>query len=220
MVIQIDSAGLSAIYAANQSVTLARQVQSVVETVASTSTVMPPPTVAWQAFQPVETNTVAWADQYYCFASTTPLGMGAAIQLNARSDAPMQKGSAYVFADGRFTQRPQAGTAYVVANASLAGSYAFGMAQIATVNNVSALAPVCAMPVLCSEAAYLDPSDLISIFLSSCTAGGTATYCQLRTPSRSCSRALRRYTGANISGSLGEWVPSGPALFYYPEGRE
>lgn len=173
MVIQIDSAGLSAIYAANQAVTLARQVQSVVETVASTSAVMPPPTVAWQAFQPVETNTVAWADQYYCFATTTPLGMGAAIQLNARSDAPMQKGSAYVFADGRFTQRPQAGTAYVVANASLAGSYAFGIAQIATVNNVAALAPVCAMPVLCNEAAYLDPSDLISIFLSSCTAGGT-----------------------------------------------
>lgn len=182
MVIQIDSAGLSAIYAANQSVTLARQVRSFVQSwgVARAGTAFTPsaaasapPAVAWQAFRPLASNTIDWADQYTCFATTTPLDYGAVLMLNAFSAAPMQVGLAEIFSAGQFTQRPQGGPAYVVANASQTGSYAFGLAQSATINNVAALCPVSAAPVLYNEAAYLTPTDVISIFLSSAITGGT-----------------------------------------------
>ena len=177
MDIQIDSAGLSAIYAANQSVTLARQVNTFVQTwgvpEAQLAASAPPASVAWQAFQPLPSNTIDWTDQYTCFATTTPLNYGAVLMLNAFSPAPMQVGLAEIFSDGRFTQRPQGGPAYVVANASQTGSYAFGLAQSATINSVAALCPVCAAPVLYNEAAWFTPTDVISIFLSSAITGGT-----------------------------------------------
>lgn len=113
MDIQIDSAGLSAIYAANQSVTLARQVQCFVQTwgTAQAQVASAPPAVAWQAFQPLASNTLDWADQYDCFATTTPLNYGAVLTLNALSAAPMQLGLAEVFSAGQFTQRSQSGPA-------------------------------------------------------------------------------------------------------------
>ena len=60
-----------------------------------------------------------------------------------------------------------------VGNATASGSYAFGMVETATVNNVASPGPLCAVPVLYNEAVYLNPSDLIAIFLSSVTAAGT-----------------------------------------------
>ena len=167
MEIQIDSAGLSQIYAADQAVTLARQVNQVVDAVATR------PAIAWQAFAPLQMNTVGWTDQYYCFATTTPLVMGAVITMNARYASPMQIGSVYQFADGQFIVHQQSGNSYVVSNAMPLGSYALGLAQAATINNVPTLAPLCAVPVLFNEAVYFNPSDLIAIFLSSSSSGGS-----------------------------------------------
>lgn len=174
MVIQIDSAGLSAIYAASQSVTLVRSVQVVVETWAASEArvAAAPAGVAWQAFQPLASNTVEWDDEYCAFATTTPLGPGAVLAINAQSP-PMQLGLAEVFRNGGFTTQPQGGSAHVVANASSSGSYAFGLMQSATINDVSALAPISAVPVLYNQAAFVSPADVISIFLSSATTGGT-----------------------------------------------
>ena len=45
--------------------------------------------------------------------------------------------------------------------------------QSATINDVSALAPISAVPVLYNQAAFVSPADVISIFLSSATTGGT-----------------------------------------------
>jgi hypothetical protein len=165
MEIQIDSDGLSAIYAANQVVTLTRDVDQAVDGVRVAALV-----IAWQAFQPLQMNAINWTDQYYCFATTTPLLMNAVITMNSTSSEPMQIGFVYQFAQGQFIkQQQQDVNSYIVANAS-AGSFAFGMAQSATVNNVPTLAPFCIVPVLYNETAYFNPSDVIEIFLSS--AGG------------------------------------------------
>jgi hypothetical protein len=175
MKIQIDSAGLSKIYGASQTVTLARQVGRIVEAVAAQSlgATAAQPTVAWQAFAPAQTNSVGWTDQYYCFATTTPLIIGAVIKMNAQYASPMQIGAIYRFTEGQFVEQQQAGSSYVISNAMSSGSYAFGMAQSATVNDVTALAPICAVPVLFNEAVYFSPNDLIAIFLSSSQCGGT-----------------------------------------------
>lgn len=174
--IQIDSAGLSEIYSVSQSVTLALKIGQIVNAVAS-------PTasaggadqliVAWLAFTPSQTNTVSWDEQYYCFATATPLAMGEVIEMNSQSAAPMQPGAVYSFANGQFASSyPGYGNAYVVYNA-MADTYGFGLAQQATVNDAPAFAPTSVVPVLSNEAAYFTPADQISIFLSSASNNGT-----------------------------------------------
>lgn len=180
--IRFDSDGLSKIYAAGQSVTLTRTVGRVVETMALSSAVAAGSaaataagvTVAWQAFSPLSTNMVSWAGGYGCYATTTPLAIGNVVAINAESAAPMQTQSVYAFAQGQFVQRPLPGSpAYVIGNATPAGTYAFGMLQTATINNAPMPGPLCAVPVLYNEAAYLDPGDVVAIFLSSATKVGT-----------------------------------------------
>lgn len=173
--IQIDSAGLSEIYGASQSVTLALKVGQIVDAVASPKASAGGAgqlIVAWLAFAPLQTNTVTWNEQYYCFATATPLTMGEVIKMNSQSAAPMQPGAIYTFANGQFSSHPASGSAYVVYNA-MAGGYGFGLAQQATVNGAPAFAPTSAVPVLSNEAAYFTPADQISIFLSSASNNGT-----------------------------------------------
>jgi predicted oxidoreductase len=115
-VIQIDSAGLSEIYDAGQTVTLARQVNQIVDAVASArgSADASQLIVAWLAFAPLETNTIGWSEQYYCFATTTSLTMGEVLEMNSQSAASMQPGSVYTFDQGQFSAYPGSGSDYVV----------------------------------------------------------------------------------------------------------
>lgn len=180
MEIQIDSAGLSAISAANQSVTLSRQVNQAVDVTAGGSL-----TVAWQVFAPLETNTVSWTNQYYCFATATPLSMNAVITMNSQLQSAMVAGFVYQFAQGQFAmlQPPQGGSDYIVSNGTQQPAFAFGLAQAATVNDVAvAAAPFCVVPVLYNQAAYFIPSGTIGIFLSSASVAGTL----LPPPSNPC----------------------------------
>ncbi|HEY1475994.1 MAG TPA: hypothetical protein VGF53_18145 [Pseudolabrys sp.] len=172
MEIQIDSQGLSNIYNAGQLVTLVRLVdQSVGSDLVAASSL----SVAWQAFAPMQNNTVTWASDFYCFATTTPLVMNAVIEMNTQSAVPIRPGYVYAFTQGVFVQQKmsQSPKSYVVANAMPAGSYAFGLAQAAVVNNVSILAPVCVVPVLYNETAYFNPTAVIATFLSTENAPGT-----------------------------------------------
>jgi hypothetical protein len=175
MEIQIDSAGLSEISDAGQVVTVTRCVNQSVDTVASAAAANAGAlTVAWQTFQPMQINDINWTDdQYYCFATTTPLVMNAVIAVISQSGSPMQIGFVYEFAQGQFTmqQTQQGGDWYIVSNAT-PGSYAFGLAQSATVNNVPVLAPFCVMPILYNQAAYFIPSAMIGVFLSTASAAG------------------------------------------------
>jgi hypothetical protein len=173
MQIQIDQAGLSEIYAANMSVTLARTIAQSVDAAASQAAASQT-IVGWQAFAPLQQNTVTWTDQFYCFAATTPLVAGQVITMNAQSDLPMQAGLVYEFAQGHFTAQKttQNVNSYIIANNTLGGRYVFGMAQTAVVNGVAALNPFCATPVLYNQAAYFTPTNVIAVFLSSATRGG------------------------------------------------
>lgn len=168
MQIQIGNAGLSAIYAANLTVTLARQIAQGVDAASQTI-------VAWQAFAPLQLNAVTWADEFYCFATTTPLAAGEVIAMNARSDLPVETGLVYEFAQGQFTagQKAQTAASYVIANNTPGSIYFFGLAQTAVVNNAAVLAPFCAAPVLYNQAIYFTPADVIAVFLSSASKGGT-----------------------------------------------
>ena len=181
MDIQIDSAGLTDISAAGQRVTLTRSVNQAVEAVTTNAGGL---TVAWQAFSPMQNNAVNWSDgQYYCFASTTPVAMNMVIEMNSQSDAAMQIGYVYQFAQGRFTmQQPQQGGSWYIVSNATQGSFAFGLAQSAIVNNQPVLAPFCLVPILYNQQAYFTPSGMIGVFLSSASAAGTL----LPPPSNPC----------------------------------
>ncbi len=186
MDIQIDSQGLTKIYNAGQVVTLMRRVDQTVETDAvAANSIAALPAVGWQAFAPMQTNTVTWTDDFFCFATTTPLVVGAVIEINAKSDAPVEVGNVYAFTQGQFVQQQQkskSAQSYVVSNTTPSGSFAFGLAQAAVVNNVSRLAPFCVVPVLYNEAAYFNPTQVIATFLSSAKASGAV----LPAPSNTC----------------------------------
>jgi hypothetical protein len=170
MEIQIDDAGLSKIATAGQMVTLTRRVKASVVGAAHI-----PPTVAWQAFAPMQKNAVRWSDrQYYCFMTTTPLAMNAIITMNAQSGSAMQIDIVYQFAQGRFSmqQRQQGDGSYIISNAA-DRLLAFGLAQSATVNDTQVLSPLCVVPVLNNETAYFSPSAMIGVFLSTASAAGT-----------------------------------------------
>ena len=190
MDIQIDSQGLTNIYNAGQLVTLMRRVDQTVETDAVAAL----PAVAWQAFAPFQSNTVTWTDDFYCFVTATPLVMNAVIEMNTKSDAPMDIGYVYVFAQGQLVKQQQAGSAhsYVVSNATPTESFSFGLAQAAVVNNVSTLAPICVVPVLYNESAYFTPTTVIATFLSNAKAAGAI----LPAPPNACDVVVK--PGSNV----------------------
>ena len=163
--ISIDQAGLSTIYGAGQSVTLVRGVVGIVGANAGV-------VVAWQAFRPLQKNLIAWNAQYYCFATTSPLRLGEVIRMNVQSPSPMQAGWLYTLENGQFSKTSDGSETFDVANLT-AGAFSFGLAQQAVINNAPTTAPLNACPVLYNETASFCPTQQVSIFLSSCSVGGT-----------------------------------------------
>ncbi|HKS29528.1 MAG TPA: hypothetical protein VJS44_16995 [Pyrinomonadaceae bacterium] len=162
--ISIDSQGLKQIYGAGQSVTL---VKSIVSNPATTNP------IAWISFQPLQENQVSWQVDYYIYGTTTVLQSGATIIMTSQTDTPVQRGWTYTFAQGMFTGGSGTGTSFNVLNNTPTGSFNFGLAQQATVNNVKTIAPLNAAPVLYNQTGAFTPQEIVSIFLSSYSNNGT-----------------------------------------------
>ena len=163
--LDIDDAGLSKIYGASQSVTL---VKSVVSNPLATGNLP----IAWLSFQPLESNQIVWVENYFLYASTTVLQSGATINMTSQTGGPVQPGWMYSFAQGQFVSASGTGSTFNVDNNTSTGSFNFGLAQQATVNNVSTLAPLNAQAVLYNEEASFTPIETISVFLSSYSNNG------------------------------------------------
>ena len=164
--IDIDSKGLSAIYAAGQTVTLVKSVTS--NPVASGN--LP---VAWLAFSPLQTNIVTWIENYSIYASTTQLQSGATIMMTSVTPSSVQPGWTYTLQNGSFTGASGGGAStFNALNQMNTYPFNFGLAQQAYVNNVQTTAPLNAVPVLYTQTASFTPIETISVFLSSYTNNG------------------------------------------------
>lgn len=164
LTIDIDNAGLTNIYNAGQYVTLVKSV------IASSTESQ----VAWISFQPLQTNVVSWVENYYLYATTTAMQSGATITMTSTSSNAVQEGWLYTFQNGQFNGGTSGtGTTFNVANQMNNASYNFGLAQYASVNNVSTFAPLNAVSVLYNETASFTPQEIISIYLSSFSNNGT-----------------------------------------------
>jgi len=163
--INIDDQGLTQIYQANQFVTL---VKSVSASAAAENTVI------WLSFQPIETNTISWVENYFIYATTTEMQSGAVIRMTSQTQEPVQVGWTYTFKEGMFNGA-SGGTqgAYTANNQMSSNNYNMGLAQEASINNVTVLAPLNAVPILSNEMVSFTPQENISIFLSSFQNNGT-----------------------------------------------
>ncbi len=158
------------IISARQSVTLTKTVNSFASFAADPISTA----VAWQVFQPIENNTVSWIESYSLYATTVPLNNGNVLTLDAVTAAPAIPGFIYTFSGGPLQGAPGKDGMFNLSNEMGSGSYSFGLAQSATVNNQpTPLAPLNATPMLFNQTAQFTPPTTVAIFLSTCTSNGT-----------------------------------------------
>ena len=159
--IAIDSNGLNAIYQAGLAVTL-------VKSVVASPLVQGNLPIAWVEFQPFQNNLVSWIENYHAYATTTTVQSGATIFMTSQTSTPVQTGWTYSFAQGQFSAA-QGGAVgvYTVHNNTPGSTFSFGLAQQASINNVTTFAPLNAQPVPFNMDATFTPQEIISIFLSS-----------------------------------------------------
>lgn len=163
--ISIDDAGLQAIYGAGQNVTLVKN--SVANPLATGN--LP---VAWVSFDPLQTNTVTWIENYYLYATTTLSQPGLTIKMLSQTTGPAQTGVYYTFGYGQFSAVPGSNNTFNLFNNTMTTTFNFGLAQQATVNGQSVLSPLNIQPVLYNCEATFTPLETVSIFLSSTANNG------------------------------------------------
>jgi hypothetical protein len=158
--INIDDAGLQAIQSSGQAVTIVKSV--VTNAVASGN--LP---VAWLQFQPMESNTVTWQENYYAYATTTNLQAGAKIIRTSHTAGNVQLGWTYTLNPaGVFVGAAGGGATTFTASNQHGDQLGFGLAQSANVNGVPVLAPLNVVTMLNNELATFTPIETISVYLS------------------------------------------------------
>lgn len=165
--ISIDNEGLKKIYDAYKCVTFVKS-QSLTRGLLFN---LP---IAWLSFQPLQENQVAWQGSYYVYATSTILRYGSTISMSSLTESEALRGAVYIFAQGHFTTSAGGmASAYNISNQMERGSFSFGLAQSALVNNVQVLAPLSALPLLYNEEVSLMPEENIMVFLSPYGNNGT-----------------------------------------------
>lgn len=157
--IQFDDQGLKQVNAAQQKVTIVKQVPN-------------GSPVAWVLFEPEETNVITWEEIYSVYASATNIQNGATIVTS--STAPASGGNTYTFKASQFGAGVPGinATDMAVYNQDAAitidgvEEITSGLYQGATVNGGASASPLNAVPVLYNETATFTPIETIQVFLS------------------------------------------------------
>jgi len=156
----IDDAGLAAISASGQKVTVVKSVGVGHD-------------VAWLLFEPLEANTITWEETYSVYASATNIQAGATIATQSTKVA--SGGNSYTFENGSFSNGvPGPGpTEYVVENQDAAIEIAgvemitSGLYQGAVINGNNTAAPLNAASILFNQKGTFTPIETIQVYLSS-----------------------------------------------------
>lgn len=165
--ITFDQAGLDALNASGQSVTIVKQSSGGKQT-------------AWISFKPQMANTVTWTEQYSVYSSTTNAQSGAVIVTS--SEATAIGGSSYNLNTAGYFDPGVSGavgpTQYQIVNGDpnlTIGTTAMvtaGLVQGASVNGAVVSAPMCAAGVLYNQTALFTPIETIMVFTSSYSDNG------------------------------------------------
>jgi hypothetical protein len=163
--ISIDDAGIKAIIAAGQTVTIVKSADGD----PLRKGLLP---VAWLAFAPAQANAVTWTEDYFMYATSSILTPDTQIVMSSQTTDTLQIGKGYVFSSNTFSTGQGTQDCFKLTNSDGA-TWTFGLAQSATVNGTAALAPLNAVPVMNNESAVFIPKVKVAIFLSSASDNGT-----------------------------------------------
>lgn len=165
--ITFDAAGLSALSASGQSVTIVKQSAGGKPT-------------AWITFTPQMANSISWTEQYSVYSSTTNAQSGAVIVTS--SEATAIAGSSYTLNTSGYFNPGASGvvgpTQYQIVNndpsliISGTAMVTAGLVQGASVNGTTVSAPICAAGVLYNQTALFTPIETIQVFTSSYSNNG------------------------------------------------
>ncbi|MEP2783585.1 MAG: hypothetical protein ABJO67_10080 [Pseudoruegeria sp.] len=165
--ITFDTAGLDALNASGQSVTIVKQSTGGQAT-------------AWINFKPQLANSVTWTEQYSVYSSTTNAQAGAVILTS--SEATAIGGSSYNLNSSGYFDPGVSGavgpTQYEIQNSDpglMIGTTAMvtaGLVQGASVNGTTVSSPMCAAGVLFNQTATFTPIETIMVYTSSYSNNG------------------------------------------------
>jgi len=132
-----------------------------------------PPAVAWLVFSPFQQNTIAWSDEYYLYATVTPLQQPNVILINSMTAGSANMNSLYAFNQAQFIGSAGGnGAVYAVTNQMSGPQLYFGLAQQAQINGSTEIGPLTAVSVLLGQSIQFNPNAQVSIFLSSASDNG------------------------------------------------
>jgi len=165
--IKFDVAGLEAMAAAGQSVTMVKQSSG-------------GKSMAWISFAPQMDNVITWTDQYSVYSSTINAQSGAVIVTTSIANAI--GGSSYTLNRAGYFDPGipnSVGTAQFQIvnndpNLTIGGipMVTAGLVQAATINGNSVSAPICAASVLFNQTALFTPFEMITVYTSSYSNNG------------------------------------------------
>lgn len=165
--IAFDKAGLNALSASGQKVTIVKQSSGGKPT-------------AWISFSPQLANTITWTEQYSVYSSTTNAQAGA--QIITSSEATAIGGSSYTLNTSGYFDNGVSGvvgpTQYQIINADpdlMIGQTPMvtgGLVQGASVNGTTVSAPMCAVGILYNQTAMFTPIETILVYTSSYSDNG------------------------------------------------
>ncbi|WP_394689825.1 hypothetical protein [Hoeflea sp.] len=165
--ITFDQAGLDALSASGQKVTIVKQSSGGKPT-------------AWITFTPQLANSVTWTEQYSVYSSTTNAQAGAKIITSSEADAI--GGSSYTLNTSGYFDPGVSGvvgpTQYQIINGDpdlMIGTTPMvtgGLVQGASVNGTTVSSPMCAVGILYNQTAMFTPIETILVYTSSYSDNG------------------------------------------------
>lgn len=165
--IAFDKAGLNALSATGQKVTIVKQSSGGKPT-------------AWISFTPQLANSVTWTEQYSVYSSTTNAQAGA--QIITSSEATAIGGSSYTLNTSGYFDKGVSGvvgpTQYQIINGDpdlMIGTTPMvtgGLVQGASVNGTTVSSPMCAVGILYNQTAMFTPIETILVYTSSYSDNG------------------------------------------------
>lgn len=132
--------------------------------------------VAWLSLDPLMTDVITWAEEYYQYASLTQIQQNATIQEVTYTDQPVAfadengAGFQYTFENGVWSKPVNVdippGSVMALNNGSAANPMTIGLAQEASTSaGGSGLSPINAVPVLETYHDFQTPHTIVSVFM-------------------------------------------------------
>ncbi|MEH1906053.1 MAG: hypothetical protein V7L04_32920 [Nostoc sp.] len=209
LVLEIDSASLNIIKAAQLNITIAKPV--------STST----PNVTWLVFDPFQQNTVEWTEQYGIYASPSSVLTNGAVISRLSEVFPAHDAAYYTFTSSATFSGPNTGAGapstgtFQVNNDMPNTSYSaltFGLEQAASINGTGIQAsPLNAAVVPAAFSATFTPLTTVYVWLQANLQSGTVitqviSKAAIVTFGGSVTKQVLKYNPAT-----GTFVPTGPS---------